>query len=119
MPMELRGDNHVSSTDDDNDSSEVTTPVESIGIKAGFQGKEKIDFSTDALMDINRYRFNNRLQNYLHTTCPIVPKFHSTFGEPIERQDISQDIDNGKDTDHIKMENRKIVGRVDKLFKHE
>lgn len=79
---------------------------------------EAIDFSTDPLVDINRYRFNARVQNYLHTTCPIVPKFHSTFGEPIERQDISQDLDRGANTDARHVENRKLVGRVDTLYKH-
>jgi hypothetical protein len=79
---------------------------------------EKVDIINDPLVDINKYRFNRRFQNYLHTTCPIVPKFHSTFGQPIRRQEISMDIDNGRNTDSQKMENKKLVGRVDKIYMH-
>jgi hypothetical protein len=70
------------------------------------------------LLDINQYRFNGKLQNYLHSTCPIVPKFHSTFGQPIERQEVSQEVDRGRDTDAEKQSSKKLLGRVDRLYKH-
>ena len=92
MPMEQRGDkedkNFVSSTDDD-DTNDTTTPVEQVGMNSQGQDIERIDLINDPLVDINKYRFNKRFQNYLHTTCPIVPKFHSTFGQPIHSQSIS------------------------------
>ena len=25
----------------------------------------------------------------IYSTCPIIPKYHTTFGEPIDRQEIS------------------------------
>jgi hypothetical protein len=119
MPMEQRSENNVATTDDDDESSEVTTPVSQVGVKSGSGDLENADVLNDPLVDLNKYRFNKRAQNFLHTTCPIVPKFHSTFGEPIERQEISQDIDNGRNTDGARVENRKLVGRVDQLYKHE
>jgi hypothetical protein len=27
------------------------------------------------------------------STCPILPKFHITFGEPIERQEVSTEFE--------------------------
>jgi hypothetical protein len=59
------------------------------------------------------------MTNYLHSTCPLVPKYHATFGQPIERQEISYDIENARNTDKIKLESRKLFGRVDVIYKHE
>ena len=56
----------------------------------------------------------------MHSTCPLVPKFHATFGQPIERQEISKEIDQGQtNTDSRRAESRKFLGRIDKLYKHE
>lgn len=117
MPMEMKAESNVTSTEDDS-ASDLLSPIDQVGTKES-EGPKQVDVTKDALVDINHYRFNKRAQNYLHTTCPIVPKFHSTFGEPIERQEISQEVDNGRDTDHIRAENRKLVGRVDTLYKHQ
>lgn len=111
--MEQRQENRVESIDDNSDADSVMTPVNQVGLNSNGDDDDKIDLITDPLVDINKYRFNKRIQNYLHTTCPIVPKFHSTFGQPIERQEISKDIDNGKNTDVHKVENKKLLGRVD------
>ena len=46
---------------------------------------EVIDIQKDALLDINKYRFNKKMSNFLHSTCPLVPKYHATFGQAIER----------------------------------
>jgi len=39
----------------------------------------------DELIDLNKYRFNGRTQTQMFSTCPVLPKYHVTFGEPIER----------------------------------
>jgi len=80
---------------------------------------ENIDLQKDALLDINKYRFNKKMNNFLNSTCPLVPKYHATFGQPIERQEISSDIDNAKNTDKQKFDSRKLFGRVDEIYKHE
>lgn len=46
---------------------------------------EELDISNTHLIDINKYRFNNRLTNLMSSTCPVTPKYHSTFGIPIDR----------------------------------
>lgn len=81
--------------------------------------KENLDVTTDGLIDINKYKFNDKFNNYLYSTCPLVPKFHASFGQPIEKQDISMDIDLGKNSDAEKQEAKKLLGRVDTLYKHE
>jgi len=53
----------------------------------------------DEMIDINRYKFNGLIQNYMWSTCPVLPKFHITFGEPIERQEISTEFEVNKDKD--------------------
>jgi hypothetical protein len=60
---------------------------------------EVFDIQNDPLLDINKYRFNKKMTNFLNSTCPLVPKYHATFGQPIERQEISTEIDNAKNTD--------------------
>lgn len=39
----------------------------------------------DEMVDINKFRYTNKLSNIIYSTCPIIPKFHTTFGEPIDR----------------------------------
>ena len=113
-PMEQRGLSKVS--EDTDVSSMMSNPT---GIAGEDEGADLRDPQKYHLMDINQYRFNGRLQNYLHSTCPIIPKFHATYGQPIERQEISQDLDNGRDTDRQKQESRKLIGRIDSIYKHE
>lgn len=53
----------------------------------------------DDIVDINRYRWNNQFTNGMFSTCPIIPKFHVTYGEPVDRQEISMEFEQTKDTD--------------------
>lgn len=55
--------------------------------------KEEINID-DFLVDMNCYKFHGKLQNLIYSTCPIIPKYHTTFGEPIERQEISIELEN-------------------------
>lgn len=81
---------------------------------------EDIDILRDSLIEINKYKFGDKTQNFLNSTCPIVPKFHATFGMPIEKQEISKDIEMGqKNTDGRRAESRKFLGRIDKIYKNE
>jgi len=49
-------------------------------------GKDEmgLDVMTNSLIDLNSYKFNNRLRQIVSSTCPIMPRYHSTFGQPIE-----------------------------------
>jgi hypothetical protein len=39
----------------------------------------------DEMIDINRFRYNQQITNAIYSTCPVIPKYHITFGEPIDR----------------------------------
>ena len=39
----------------------------------------------DEMVDIMKCRFNKRFSATVQSTCPIVPKYHATFGEPVDR----------------------------------
>jgi hypothetical protein len=82
-------------SDDDDDATSIEDAVGD----GGGEGSENIDITKDPLIDINKYRFNKKMSNYLNSTCPLVPKFHATYGQPIERQEISQELDNARNTD--------------------
>ena len=53
---------------------------------------EEIDIINDHLIDIHKVRFNNKFQNFIYSTNPLIPRFHSTFGEPLDRQEISVEL---------------------------
>ena len=81
-------------------------------------GEEPLDIINSGLLDINHYRFNNKMVSNLQSTCPIVPKFHATFGQPVERQEISAEIDMLKNTDIKEKEGKKLLGRADRVYRH-
>jgi hypothetical protein len=39
----------------------------------------------DDMVDIMKFHFNKRFSATVLSTCPIVPKYHATFGEPVDR----------------------------------
>ena len=47
----------------------------------------------DELVDINKFRFNGAFTNKLMSTCPILPKYHVAFGQPIDRQEMSSELE--------------------------
>lgn len=47
--------------------------------------KDDVDIINDQLIDIHKYKFNDRFKNFIFSSCPIIPRFHSTFGEPLDR----------------------------------
>ena len=73
----------------------------------------------DEMVDINRYRHQGRLSNITYSTCPIVPKYHTTFGEPIERQEVSAEFELTREADPKKGPAQRLLGRVDKIWLDE
>ena len=65
----------------------------------------------DELVDLNNFRMNGQLQNKIFSTCPIIPKFHMAFGEPIERQEASTEHETTKDSDPKKGQANRLLGR--------
>jgi hypothetical protein len=73
----------------------------------------------DEMVDINRYKFDQKLQNSMWSTNPILPKFHITFGEPLERQEVSQEFEFNKEKDPRNAEATRLLGRIDFLRTHK
>jgi hypothetical protein len=59
------------------------------GIKVGGDVEASADMVcnvvTDEMVDINKIRFNKKFQAQILSSCPIVPKYHATFGEGTDR----------------------------------
>ena len=70
-------------------------------------------------MDINRIKFSDKFRNTIYSTCPVVPRYHATFGEPIERQELSVEWESLKSIDAKKDEAKKLMGRVDEIIFHK
>ena len=68
------------------------------------------------MVDINKFRYQNQFSNVIYSTCPIIPKFHTTFGEPIDRQEISAEFEVTKDADPKKGESQRVTGRIDRII---
>ena len=73
----------------------------------------------EELVDINRYRMNNLFHNGILSTCPVIPKYHLAYGEPIERQEVSFEYETFKDADPGKGQAQRLLGRIDKIESHE
>jgi hypothetical protein len=71
------------------------------------------------MVDIMKIKFNEKFKNHVYSTCPILPRYHATFGEPIERQEMSSEIENSKVADNKKEEGKKLLGRIDEIFYNE
>lgn len=73
----------------------------------------------DEMIDINKYRFRGLTQTHMWSTCPILPKFHVTFGEPIERQEVSTEFEVNKSSDPRKDQALRLLGRIDFIREHK
>jgi hypothetical protein len=71
------------------------------------------------MIDINQYRFKGLTQNAIWSTCPVIPKYHVTFGEPIERQEVSTEFEVDKHFDPRKESAIRLHGRIDFYTEHQ
>lgn len=124
--------NSVLKADDSNDDNENSPNVNANGPRGGGGGGSTIalpqgqtstvgeidNIVMDELVDINRFRYNNCFTNKQMSTCPILPKFHITYGAPIDRQEISAEYEQTKDSDPKKGLAANLLGRVEKIELH-
>lgn len=64
---------------------------------------------------IRMYKANGTFNNKVFSTCPSVPKFHCTFGEPTMRQTEDLEMDASKNQGGISKQSLKLMGRVDHI----
>jgi hypothetical protein len=67
-------------------------------------------------VDIQKLKLNDKFRNYIFSTCPIIPRFHLVFGEPLDRQEVSAELEIAKSSDNKKEEGKKLMGRVDDIY---
>lgn len=65
------------------------------------------------LFDMKQYKYKGKFCNKIYSTCPVVPRFHSTFGEPVEFQPMNVEMERIGASGHISDEGVKLLGRVD------
>lgn len=53
------------------------------------------------------------------STCPVLPKYHITFGEPLHRQEASTEFEVNRGADPRKGMSQRLLGRIDFLSEHE
>lgn len=88
----------------------------------GASGKERIVLGRDPLIDINKFQLRGNAcvnHNFLYSTCPTIPRFHQTYGQSFDRQEMSKEISAGQRImDHKRLETKKFLGRIDKIYKN-
>ena len=72
----------------------------------------------DEMIDINKYRYNGLTQTQMWSSCPILPKYHITFGEPLQRQEVSTEFEMNRGADPRKGMSQRLLGRIDFISEH-
>lgn len=83
--------------------------------KEGEKDEQGLDIMNNSLLDLNSFKFNNKLRNIVSSTCPIIPRYHSTYGQPIDQQPFSTELNYQNQPEWQKDEARKLLGRVDEV----
>lgn len=82
-------------------------------------------FDADAIANmkvmpsVRMYKANGSFNNKVFSTCPSVPKFHCTFGEPTMRQTEDMEMDSKASQGGISKSSLKLMGRVDHIELNE
>ena len=66
------------------------------------------------LVDMKKFKFKGKFYNKNYSTCPILPRFHATFGEPVEFQPLNVEMERVGVIKHATDESVKLMGRIDK-----
>lgn len=65
------------------------------------------------MASLRMYKANGLFSNKVFSTCPSVPKFHCTFGEPTEQRQENLNGDSKFGGGGISKQSLKLMGRVD------
>ena len=68
-------------------------------------------------ISLKGYKFNKLFNPALNSTCPSLPRFHTTFGRPSLYEEVSQELERkGNDVSAWRQEARPIVAYKDRLI---
>ena len=79
-------------------------------------------FDKQNLLDIRKWRLNNKFHNQMLSTCPIIPQFHSAHGEALDDKFmVNQDILDSSATTktHITKKSSSYLNRMDQFIVDE
>ena len=76
---------------------------------------QKVINNMKDMASVRMYKCNGTFNNKVFSTCPSVPKFHCTFGEPTMRQTEDLEMDAKKSQGGITKQSLKLMGRVDHI----
>ncbi len=49
--------------------------------------------SSTKLYDMKQFKYKGKFCNKIYSTCPVLPRFHATFGEPVEFQPLNVEME--------------------------
>jgi hypothetical protein len=59
----------------------------------GAEGENDDILASSKLYDMKQYKYKGKFCNKIYSTCPILPRFHATFGEPVEFQPMNVEFE--------------------------
>jgi hypothetical protein len=62
---------------------------------------------------MKQYKYKGKFCNKIYSTCPVLPRFHATFGEPVEFQPLNVEMERQGGQQHISDEGARLLGRID------
>lgn len=68
-----------------------------------------------SLVDIKKIRMNGKFHQKHLSTCPVMPRFHTTFGEPSEIQGEFVQNDRDQEEVYISKDSMKLLNRIDHI----
>ena len=72
------------------------------------------------MASLRLYKCNGTFNNQVFSTCPSYPKFHCTFGEPVQKQSVDYELEHAKcKQGGVSEKALKLMGRVDKIELNE
>lgn len=67
------------------------------------------------LVDMKKFKMRGKFNNKIFSTCPILPRYHATFGEPVEFQPLNVEMERVGAFKHATDESIKLMGRIDHI----
>lgn len=67
------------------------------------------------MASMRMYKCSGFFNNRVFSTCPSYPKFHDTYGEPVQHSPECDSLDNDKKGKGISEKSIKLMGRIDHI----
>lgn len=89
-----------------------------ININRKMDSDEHSPHNTDPVT-INSYKYNGLFDSHLLSTCPMLPKYHRTFGRPNLYESMTAEVDRRSNSNASAEEMRSLIVKRDKILLNE